>query len=198
MCHKPYAESCEQNRDPILAVLQPLFAHCSQVLEIGSGTGQHAVYFAEKMPHLTWHCSDREENHAGIHQWLAEAALPNVREPLKLDVLRDSHPMLEVDAVFSANTTHIMHWAEVQAFFALVGKVLIKNGLFALYGPFNDQNNYTSESNARFDVWLKQRDPASGIRAFEDLNTLAEQAGMQLYQDFAMPENNRILCWQRG
>ncbi len=193
---KPYAESSEQNREPIFNVLQAWFADRSAVLEVGSGTGQHAVYFAEKMPHLTWHCSDREENHAGIHLWLQEAALPNTRPPLRLDVLRDPWPDdLYVDAVFSANTTHIMHWPDVQALFAGIGQLLPPQGLFALYGPFNDHHAYTSDSNASFDVWLKQRDPDSGIRNFQDLDALANTAGLSLLHDVAMPANNRILCW---
>jgi cyclopropane fatty-acyl-phospholipid synthase-like methyltransferase len=120
---KPYAESCDQNRDPILAVLAPLFARSRNVLEIGSGTGQHAVYFAARMPQLIWHTSDRRESHAGIRMWLDEAGLANVRPPLPLDVSQHEWPPIRVDAVFSANTTHIMHWHEVEALFAGVGRV---------------------------------------------------------------------------
>ncbi len=194
---KPYSESCEQNREPILSVIQPLFADLNQILEIGSGTGQHAVYFAARMPHLIWHTSDCAEYHAGIRLWLEEAALPNVRDPLHLDVARCSWPALDVDGVFSANTAHIMHWPEVEAMFAGVGDLLPAGGLFVLYGPFNYQGRFTSDSNARFDSWLKQRDPAMGVRDFEALDALASQAGLQLMNDFEMPANNRILCWQR-
>lgn len=194
---KPYAESCDQNRDPILSVIQPLFAELTRVLEIGSGTGQHAVYFAAAMPHLTWHTSDCLEYHDGIRLWLEEAALPNVRPPLQLDVARSVWPALDVEAVFSANTAHIMHWPEVEAMFAGVGGLLPAGGLFALYGPFNYQGRFTSDSNARFDGWLKQRDPAMGVRDFEALDRLANTAGMALMQDFEMPANNRILCWRR-
>ncbi|WP_435684285.1 DUF938 domain-containing protein [Sedimenticola selenatireducens] len=194
---KPYSESCDQNRDPILSVIQPLFAELTRVLEIGSGTGQHAVYFAAAMPHLTWHTSDCLEYHDGIRLWLEEAALPNVRPPLQLDVARSVWPSLDVEAVFSANTAHIMHWPEVEAMFAGVGGLLPAGGLFALYGPFNYQGRFTSDSNARFDGWLKQRDPAMGVRDFEALDRLANAAGMALMQDFEMPANNRILCWRR-
>jgi len=194
---KPYSESCDQNRDPILSVIQPLFAELTRVLEIGSGTGQHAVYFAAAMPHLTWHTSDCLEYHDGIRLWLEEAALPNVRSPLQLDVARSVWPSLDVEAVFSANTAHIMHWPEVEAMFAGVGGLLPAGGLFALYGPFNYQGRFTSDSNARFDGWLKQRDPAMGVRDFEALDRLANAAGMALMQDFEMPANNRILCWRR-
>jgi cyclopropane fatty-acyl-phospholipid synthase-like methyltransferase len=194
---KPYAKSCDQNRDPILVVLSVLFARSREVLEIGSGTGQHAVYFGARMPNLIWHTSDRDENHAGIRMWIEEAGLSNVLPPLALDVSQNEWPAIEVDAVFSANTTHIMHRHEVEALFAGVGQVLSQQGLFALYGPFNYDNGYTSESNARFDVWLKGRDPYSGIRNFEDLNRMAGQAGMVLKADYEMPANNRILCWEK-
>lgn len=194
---KPYAESCDQNREPILAVIREVLANSRAVLEIGSGTGQHAIAFANAMPHLIWHTSDRTENHAGIVMWLAEAGLANVSLPLALDVMLDDWPMLAVDAVFTANTAHIMHWPAVEAMFAGVGRLLTAGGDFLIYGPFNYDNRYTSDSNAAFDEWLKARDPLSGIRNFEDLETLAAQAGMVLKKDYAMPANNRILHWQR-
>ena len=195
---KPYSESCDQNRDPILAVIEPLFRERRNILEIGSGTGQHAVYFAARMPHLLWHTSDRPEYHAGIRAWLDEAGLPNTRGPIELDVRRSRWPRMHVDAVFSANTTHIMHWSEVVAMFEGVGKMLGRDGLFCLYGPFNYGGAYTSESNERFDSWLHERDPMSGIRDFDDLDVLASEAGMRLQQDVAMPANNRLLCWGKG
>ena len=194
---KPYAESCDQNRDPILSVIRPLFAGAATVLEIGSGTGQHAVYFASNMPHLTWQTSDCPEYHEGINLWLEEAKLPNIRPPLMLDVKRSDWPDMVVDAVFSANTAHIMHWPDVVAMFAGVGGVLRAGGLFTLYGPFNYNGNFSSESNARFDSWLKARDPEMGVRDFEALEQLAQSAGMVLLDDYEMPVNNRILCWQR-
>ncbi len=194
---KPYAESCDQNREPILAVLRDLFADRKAVLEIGSGTGQHAVYFGAQLPFLQWYTSDRMENHAGIRLWLTEAGLANVHPPLALDVTQADWPAPAVDAVFSANTTHIMDWPEVESLFAGLGRLLPGGGLFALYGPFNYDGRYTSESNARFDAWLKQRDPCSGIRDVTDLNALADAAGLALRDDFAMPQNNRLLCWER-
>jgi cyclopropane fatty-acyl-phospholipid synthase-like methyltransferase len=194
---KPYAESCDQNRAPILEVIRPLLQNRSALLEIGSGTGQHAVYFGAQLPQLIWHSSDLPENHPGILAWLNEAALPNVRPPLKLDVSQPDWPSIEVDAVFSANSSHIMHQADVVNMFAGVGQLLTTGGIFILYGPFNYANRYTSESNARFDQWLKSRDPASGIRNVEDLHQLAQNAGMLLLQDYAMPANNRILVWQQ-
>jgi cyclopropane fatty-acyl-phospholipid synthase-like methyltransferase len=194
---KPYAESCDENREPILSVIQPLLQDCATVLEIGSGTGQHAVYFAEKLPHLVWQTSDCIEHHAGINMWLQEAGLENTPAPMELDVSASAWPRQKFDAVFSANTAHIMHWADVEAMFAGCGTVLSGGGCLLLYGPFNYNNRYSSDSNARFDSWLKSRDPESGIRNFEDLDILAQQAGMRLAHDYAMPANNRILYWEK-
>jgi SAM-dependent methyltransferase len=194
---KPYAPSCDSNRESILAVIRPLFSACHSVLEIGSGTGQHAVYFAEKMPHLTWHTSDRAENHPGIRLWLAEAGLSNLREPVLLDVTQSQWPEPSIDAVFSANTAHIMPWESVQKMFKRVGEQLPAGGRFALYGPFNYGGHYSSDSNARFDDWLKSRDPLSGIRHFEGLNQLASLAQLDLQGDYEMPANNRVLCWEK-
>ena len=195
MTDKPYAESCDQNKGPILAVLCRLFAKAGIVLEIGSGTGQHAIHFAAAMPHLVWQTSDRKENHRGIHAWLHEARLPNTRQPIDLDV--SGHwPEQTYDAVFSANTVHIMSWLEVERCFEGIGKVLAPGGCFVLYGPFNYNGQYTSDSNRRFDGWLKQRDPHSGIRDFRDLNRLAEVQGLLFEEDIEMPVNNRILVWR--
>lgn len=194
---KPYAESCDQNREPILDVIGPLLADRSAVLEIGSGTGQHAVFFARRLPHLTWYASDRRENHAGIRMWLEEAGLPNLRGPLALDVSADPWPELAVDAVFSANTVHIMHWPGVEALFRGVGALLPAGGRFLLYGPFNRDGRYTAASNARFDQWLKARDPGMGVRDVRDLEMLAEASGMELQDDCPMPADNRILYWRR-
>lgn len=194
---KPYSESCDQNQQPILEVVAPLLKDKKHVLEIGSGTGQHAVFFAEKMPNLIWQTSDREENHSGIKQWLAEAHLDNIRMPLVLDSSQEAWPELVVDAVFSANTTHIMHWPDVVNLFAGVGTILQPGGIFLLYGPFSYNNQYSSESNARFDLWLKERDPQSGVRNFQDLDALAKQAGMDFVHDYKMPANNQILYWQK-
>ena len=194
---KPHAESCDQNREPILAVIQPLLADCGSVLEIGSRTGQHAVFFAENMPRLVWHTSDCEQYHDGIKQWLQEARLDNTRAPITLDVSTSKWPRHTFDAVFSANTVHIMHWPEVEAMFSGVATVLKSGGKFLLYGPFNYNGRYTSESNASFDSRLKDRDPESGIKNFEDLDRLAQQAGLRLRNDYEMPANNRILYWEK-
>jgi SAM-dependent methyltransferase len=193
---KQYSDACEENKDPILAVLREELAGCRLVLEIGSGTGQHAVYFSRHLPHLSWQPSDLAVNHASIEAWRREAELPNLLPPLLLDVAREQWPDCDVDAVFSANTTHIMDWPEVVAMFAGVGALLKTGGIFCLYGPFNYNSRYTSDSNARFDRLLKQRDPRSGLKDVEDLLKQATAAGLHLVRDHDMPVNNRLLVWQ--
>ncbi len=194
--NKPYSESCDQNREPILEVIQPLLNSSKKVLEIGSGTGQHAVYFAEQLPNLIWQCSDCAQYLPGIRSWTMAAQCANIAEPVELDVT-GHWPNLAVDAVFSANTTHIMHWHMVEALFAGVGQLLPSAGRFLLYGPFNYNGCYSSESNARFDAWLKARDPQSGIRGFEALEMLGRKAGLEFVENFTMPANNQLLYWRK-
>lgn len=194
---KPYAESCDQNRDPILAVLREVFADRGYVLEIGSGTGQHAVFFGAALPHLRWQTGDMPLHHAGIRLWLDEAALPNVLPPIALDVNHAQWRTGRYDGVFSANTLHIMSWPEVEKCFDGIADVLEPGGVLAIYGPFNYDGAFTSDSNARFDAWLKARDPASGVRDFEAVDALARARGLRLEKDFAMPANNRTLVWRR-
>lgn len=194
---KPFAEACERNRAPILAVLRDVFAGCSTLLEIGSGTGQHAVYFGADLPNLTWQTSELRENHAGIMAWLAGAQLPNVLPPLELDVNRADWPQQKYDAVFTCNTLHIVAWSAVERMFAGIARALSVNGMLAVYGPFNYAGRYTSDSNAQFDAWLKARNPASGVRDFENVDALARSYGFALQRDVAMPANNRTLVWRR-
>jgi cyclopropane fatty-acyl-phospholipid synthase-like methyltransferase len=195
---KPFAESSVENRQPIFNVIEPLLQDCQTLLEIGSGTGQHAVYFSQSLPHLTWQCSDLKHNHAGINMWIDESGLENVKAPIELDTLNSDWPDQSFDAVFSANTVHIMDWNMVQGLFAGLAQVMNVGGRFLLYGPFNYNGQYSSESNARFDQWLKERDPGSGIKDFEKLDQLAKEAGLKLVNDYEMPVNNRLLYWQKS
>ena len=195
--HKPFSESCEQNKHVILDVLQKELIHQKNLLEIGSGTGQHAIFFAEKLPHLHWQCSDRLPELAGINAWLNDSLLPNLPAPIELDVMSSQWPNKKYDAIFSANAVHIMPWLAVEAMFSGIHQCIADEATVCLYGPFNYDGKFTSESNARFDQWLKQRDPLSGIRDFEALNALAEQGGLTLKNDYEMPANNRILCWSK-
>jgi SAM-dependent methyltransferase len=192
---KPYAESCEKNREPILAVLKEIFSERKRVLEIASGTGQHAVYFARELPHLIWQPSELAQNLAGIQAWLDDAQLPNVLTPLAIDVNDARWPVENVDAVFNANTVHIISWPEIEHLFAHISRILPPGGSVCFYGPYNYNGRFTSESNARFDDWLKSRDPNSGVRDFEAVNHLAASHGLKLLRDIEMPSNNRILVW---
>jgi cyclopropane fatty-acyl-phospholipid synthase-like methyltransferase len=194
--NKAFSAASERNREPILAVLREHYANVRSVLEIGSGTGQHAVHFAAALPHLVWLCSDVADNLPGVRQWLAEAALPNTPAPIELDV-NGAWPSAQFDAVFSANTLHIMGWSEVQRMFAMLPQLLNADALLTLYGPFNRGGRFTSESNARFDADLTRADPKRGLRDFEAVDDLATQAGLVLLDDRAMPSNNACITWQR-
>jgi cyclopropane fatty-acyl-phospholipid synthase-like methyltransferase len=193
---KPHAPACDRNREPILAVLRRHFADRRRVLEIGSGTGQHAVHFAAALPDLTWQTSDLEENLPGMRLWLEEVPLANLPAPLSLDV-NGAWPQRGYDAVFSANTLHIMSWSDVGALFEHLQLVLESDACVAIYGPFNYAGRFTSSSNADFDAWLKQRSPLMGIRDFEAVDALAQSIGLRLIEDCAMPANNRTLVWRR-
>ena len=193
---KSFSEACERNRDPILGVLQRVFGDRRRVLEIGSGTGQHAAYFAPRLSHLIWQPSDVPENLAGIRLWREEAQAPGLLEPIELDVDR-AFPAVEADAVFSANTCHIMSWPQVERMFAGIGQLLPEDGLLALYGPFNYAGKATSPSNAAFDASLRRRDSQSGLRDIEAIIALAARHRMALEEDNAMPANNRLLVFRR-
>jgi len=191
------SEACERNKGPILGVLSDELAACQRVLEVGSGTGQHAVYFAAHLPHLTWQPSELPAGLPALAARIRAEGGPNLLPPVPLDVRTDPWPVAPVDAVFSANTLHIMSWSEVQQFFRGVRAVLIAPGVLCVYGPFSYHGRHTSDSNAEFDAYLKQRDPRSGIRDFAALDELARGAGLALSADHAMPANNRTLVWRR-
>lgn len=194
---KRFSDACERNRDPVLAVLRRVFADRSAVLEIGSGTGQHAAYFAPALPHLDWQPSDVAENLPSVRVWREEAQAPRLLEPIELDVDRP-FPALQVDAVFTANTLHIVSWAQVERMVAGVGELLARDGVFAVYGPFNYGGKYTAPSNEAFDAWLRGRDPKSGLRDFEAIVALAECHRLVLKEDNAMPANNRLLVFRKS
>ncbi|MGK0499205.1 MAG: cyclopropane fatty-acyl-phospholipid synthase-like methyltransferase [Oceanicoccus sp.] len=193
---RPFSQACENNKAAILEVITPYFSAVAKVLEVGSGTAQHAVYFAEQMPHLIWQTADREEYIPAIESWREWAGLDNLPPPLCLDV-NQPWPLASTPAIFSANTAHIMSWQEVELFFQGIAGVLAEGGIFCLYGPFNYGGQFSSDSNARFELWLKDRNPDSGIRDFEAVNALAEKSGLTLLADHEMPANNRCLVWQR-
>ena len=191
------SEACERNKGPILAVLAGELAASRAVLEIGSGTGQHAVHFARHLPHLTWQPTELGAELDPLEERIRLEGLPNLRAALALDVRAHPWPVERVDAVFSANTLHIMAWDAVEHFFRGVGEVLASPGVLCVYGPFRYRGGYTSESNAEFDRFLRRRDPSSGIRDFEALERLAAAAGLALAADHVMPANNQTLVWRR-
>ena len=193
----PFSEACERNKSPILAVLREVLADRSAVVEIGSGTGQHAVHFARHLPHLVWQPTDRSEYLPGLAARVAAEGAPNLRPPLELDVLQTEWPALDADAVYSANTLHIMSWPEAEAFFRGAGRLLAHGGTLAVYGPFRYRGTFTTPSNADFDRMLRERDAASGIRDFEAVDRLAARAGLEFQRDVTMPANNRLLVWHR-
>jgi cyclopropane fatty-acyl-phospholipid synthase-like methyltransferase len=191
------AEACERNKAPILEVLRTEFAASRSVLEIGSGTGQHAVHFAAHLPHLSWQPSEVAALLPALAERVRLEGSPNLRLPIALDVRATPWPHAEADAIFSANTLHIMGWDAVEDFFRGVGATLGPGGVLCVYGPFNYQGRYTSASNAQFDAWLKTRDPHSALRDFEAVNARAAAQQLMLAADHAMPANNRTLVWRR-
>ena len=194
---KPNAPSCEQNQQVILDVLKTLFIESGDVLEIGSYTGQHAVYFTEHLPHLNWYPGDLEAEHAGMKMWFSDVKHDRIHVPLILDVDISDWNVDKKDYIFSANVTHIISSEQTEKMFKHVGEILKTGGLFAQYGPFNYNGQYTSESNANFDVWLKQRNPDSCIKHFESMQEQAQINNLRLLKDIAMPANNRILVWEK-
>lgn len=195
---KPYSAACERNQGPILKVLEDnIFPQDSRLLEIGSGTGQHAVYFAPHFPRLEWHPTDLSSNLLGMKKWFDEAHIPNIQKPIRLDVSKDDFPKIKFDVVFTANTLHIMHWKDCKSFMKLLGHRLREGSRAIFYGPFKYDGEFTSPSNAEFDQTLKERDPLSGIRSFDDVNSNMIKNGFELVHDYEMPGNNRTLVYNR-
>ncbi len=194
---KQYSAACDQNKDPILKVIKPLLLNAKSVLEVGSGTGQHCVYFAKELPHLTWQASDQSMYLPSVNAWIDDAKLANTPKEIELNVDLN-WPEDKYQAIYSANTVHIMSWEMVLNFFKGVGQVLDKGGVFILYGPFNYNGEYTSANNANFDLWLKDQNPLSAIRDFESLDELAKLHNLILTDDIEMPANNRVLVWKKS
>jgi hypothetical protein len=190
------SDACERNKGPILTILASAFANSRKVLELGSGTGQHAVHFAAHLPHLLWQPTDTGAYLSGLRERIAGEGTANLLPALELDVRNQPWQVESVDAVFTANTLHIMGWAAVEDLFRGVGTV--GPAVLCIYGPFRYGGKYTSASNADFDRYLRARDPESGIRDFEDVNTLSSEQGLHLLADHALPANNQLLIWQNS
>ncbi len=197
MAERPFAEYAARNAGPILEILKREFRDCSNVLEIGSGTGQHAVTFAAALPHLHWQTSDLEAQHAGIRAWLREAGGDNVGAPISLDVRTATLTPASFDAVFSANTAHIMDIEAVRAMFSLAGKALRTGGVFCLYGPFRSGGTFNTPSNEAFHASLRRRDPSMGIRDLETLTDFGRHSGLTRCRWYAVPSNNYVAVWKK-
>lgn len=199
--NQPFSQACENNKRPILNILSKVFSDTNHVLEIGSGTGQHAAFFGQHLPYLTWQTSDLLINHPGINSWLDEETLTNVERPIVID-LNKTWPMptnnQHVDGLYTANTLHIISWPLVVKFFEGLAQNLTSGANICVYGPFKYQGKFTSESNANFDLWLKDRDISSGIRDIEAILLLANSAGLNLVDDHVMPANNRLLVFSKS
>ncbi|MEM0953821.1 MAG: DUF938 domain-containing protein [Pseudomonadota bacterium] len=192
-----FSQACENNKRPILAVLERVLEGVDGVLELGSGTGQHARFFAESMPALIWQPSDLAHNHQGINAWREDYSGKNLPAPLNIDVTDQDWGLPLPGAIFTANSLHIMPWSSVEALFVYLAAHAVTNSMLLVYGPFNYDGQYSSDSNARFDEWLAMEHPGGGIRDFEAVDALAAAAGYRLAEDNPMPANNRLLVWQR-
>jgi hypothetical protein len=192
-----FSSAAERNRQPILDQLRILFPQQGTILEIGSGTGQHAVFFTRNLPGLLWQPSDRSENQAALEACFSAEGSKRILPLLQLDVLHDPWPECSYAGAYSANTAHIMSWDAVVAMFTGVALHLQSGARFCLYGPFNIDNCFTSESNAQFDAGLRAKDPQMGIRDMAAIESLANLHQMQLEHKLAMPANNFILVFER-
>lgn len=195
---KPFSQACENNKDPILQVLSRYLDKPGSLLEVGSGTGQHAAYLARALPNIQWQPSDVSDNLPGITLWCKEAMLANLAMPLIFDVTEPKNRPPAHDHLFSANTLHIMSWPAVEAFFQQLPDIVRPHGFVFLYGPFKYNGQFTSPSNGDFDQWLKQRGAHQGIRDIEAITELAQAAGLRLLEDVRMPANNQTLVWQKA
>jgi cyclopropane fatty-acyl-phospholipid synthase-like methyltransferase len=196
---KPFSEACERNQQVIFQVLQNyILKNDENLLEIGSGTGQHAVFMAKRFPKIQWHTADLLENHEGIKMWINESKLENIFLPIEYQAGCSRFPEIDIDIVYTANTLHIMSWENVKTMIQQFGDSLRQGARIIIYGPFNYKGNFTSESNADFDIWLKQQDLNRGIRDFEKVLILMKINSLELLDDISMPANNRILVFNKG
>ncbi len=198
MIEKPFSGACETNKEPILSVLKNVITkEDRRLLEIGSGTGQHAVFLAPHFPFMEWHPSDVQQNISGMKKWFDEYRIPSIQPPHKIEIGKHELPKLKFDIAFTANTFHIMHWKECKSLMKMLGGRLREGSRVVIYGPFKYQGEFTSPSNAEFDRQLKEKDPQSGIRAFEDVLNVMVKNEFELVDDIDMPANNRMLIFRR-
>ena len=198
MNERPYSPACETNKDPILNVLKDVITQEDRrLLEIGSGTGQHAVYFAPHFPQVEWYPTDVSVSLKGMSLWFHEHQIRNIQKPSRLEVGKDELPKLKFDLIFTANTFHVMHWKECKSLIKMFGGRLREGSRVLIYGPFKYDGQFTSVAHEELDQELKAKDPSSGIRAFEDVNNAMIKNGFELMLDVDMPENNQMLVYNR-
>jgi cyclopropane fatty-acyl-phospholipid synthase-like methyltransferase len=192
MDRRRFSESTARNRGPILAVLERVLAKDAKVLEIASGAGEHAVSTARAMPNVLWQPSDPDpDSRASIAAWIAHEQLTNVLPPLAIDVLIEDWGVGKTfDAIVAINMIHIAPWEATLGLFCGARQSLRPGGVLFLYGPFKSDGVHTAPSNETFDQWLKQRDPAFGVRDLGDVARLGEENGLALREAVAMPANN--------
>ena len=194
---KRFAQACDRNQAPILAVLKEVLPNRGKVLEIGSGTGQHAAYFSHFLPNLTWQPSDLADALPSIEAWRKESCVPNLNSPIVIDLLGNNEDLSRVDAIVCINVAHIVAWTGVERLFSIAANILESNGVLYFYGPYRYPDRTLEPSNVAFDRWLKEHNPVSGIRDYAAVESLAESSGFTLGGDRSMPSNNRSIWWVR-
>jgi len=194
---KRFSEACNRNQAPILAVLKEVLPDTGRVLEIGSGTGQHAAYFSRSLPDLAWQPSDLAEALPSIEAWREESGAPNLNPPMVIDLLGNNDTPSRVDAIVCINTAHIVAWTGVERLFSIAANILEPKGVLYFYGPYRYPDHALEPSNVVFDRWLKEQNSVSGIRDYAAVESLAESKGFILGGDRSMPSNNRSIWWVR-
>ena len=205
MIEIPFSEACERNKAIILETISPVLERVDTVLEVGSGTAQHAIHFAGSLSELNWQTSDQHSYLDGINAALDRAFAINaqlqesIMRPIELNVNQEKwlSDARKFDVVYTANTFHIMTQADVERFFTGIDQVTQDGSYLIVYGPFKYAGEFTSESNGAFDQTLRERGVGSGIRDFETIDALAQKQGFELLRDIAMPANNQCLIWCR-
>ena len=194
---KRFAEACDRNQAPILEVLSTILPDTGKVLEIGSGTGQHATYFSRYLPNLTWQPSDLAEMLPSIKAWCEESSAKNLNAPIVIDLFDNNEALSRVDAIVCINVAHIVAWEGVKRLFKIADNILNPTGVIYFYGPYRYTNRPLEPSNEAFDEWLTKNNPVSGIRDYSAVESLAESNGFTLGGDKSMPSNNRSIWWVR-
>ncbi|MGB5220944.1 MAG: DUF938 domain-containing protein [Polyangiales bacterium] len=196
---KGFAPAAERNREPILEVLRRVLPASGTVLEIASGTGQHAVFFSERLPQLRWQPSDPAADALrSIRAWVSEEARENLLAPIDLDVRSKPWPVARADAMLCINMIHVSPWEASEALFEGAQRLLSADAPLVTYGPYRVHGEHTAPSNAAFDQSLRSRNPRWGVRDIDELSELATRTDFTLEESVLMPANNMTLVWRRA